>query len=103
MTTRFGWKAVTTVAVAAAAICLGGCTKDKHAAHAKEQKIEMADVPPAVRQTLAAESHGATASKVEKEMKDGQTVYETDVMLSGKNYELKIAEDGTLLSKKLDM
>ena len=40
---------------------------------------------------------------LDKDSEHGKTVYEADVMMDGKNYEIKVAEDGTLLSKKLDM
>jgi hypothetical protein len=39
---------------------------------------------------------------VDKETDDGKTVYEADVTLNGHNYEIRVAPDGTLISKKLD-
>ena len=47
-------------------------------------------------------SHGATIATVDKESDEGKTIYEADVDIKGKNYEIKVAEDGTLISKKLD-
>ncbi len=39
---------------------------------------------------------------VDKETLDGKTVYEGDAMVGGKPYEIIVAADGTLVSKKID-
>jgi hypothetical protein len=62
----------------------------------------MAQVPAAVQATLQREAGGAAITTVDKESKDGKTVYEADAPINGKNYEIVVAEDGTLLKKKLD-
>ena len=49
-------------------------------------KVKEADLPEAVRATLAKEAPGA----------------EIEVEIDGKEYELEIAEDGTLLEKEAD-
>jgi hypothetical protein len=67
-----------------------------------EQKIAFAQVPPAAQKTLTDEAKGNKIDTVDKETKDGKTVYEADSVINGKNYEIKVAEDGTLVSKKLD-
>jgi len=76
--------------------------KEAEEAEGPEVKMKLDQVPPAVRDTLTREAAGATIGDVDKEQKHDKTVYETDVMLGGKNYELKVAEDGSLISKKLD-
>ena len=76
--------------------------KEAEEAEGPEVKMKLDQVPPAVRDTLTREAAGATIGDVDKEQKHDKNVYETDVMLGGKNYELKVAEDGTLVSKKLD-
>ena len=65
----------------------------------KEQKIKFADAPAAVQKTMTAEAGGAKIDMVEKEMEGGKTVYEAEVMINGKRYEIEVAEDGTLLEK----
>ena len=55
-----------------------------------------------VKATLTKEANGAKIETVDKETDDGKTIYEADVMINGKNYEIKVSADGTLLSKKLD-
>ena len=39
---------------------------------------------------------------MDKETNDGKAVYEVDVKIDGKNYEIRVAEDGILISKALD-
>jgi hypothetical protein len=71
-----------------------------------EVKVKIEDVPAAVRATLVRESAGAKEpiKSVDKETgkKEKKVVYEADVVIDGKNYEIKVAEDGSLISKKLD-
>jgi uncharacterized membrane protein YkoI len=69
---------------------------------AAEVKVPFTQVPPAVQTTLKEEARGATITEVDKEDDDGKTVYEADVDIKGRNYEIKVAPDGTLISKKLD-
>ena len=67
-----------------------------------EQKVAFDKAPAAVQKTLTDEAKGNKIETVDKETEDGKTVYEADVKIGGKNYEIKVAEDGTLISKKLD-
>jgi hypothetical protein len=68
----------------------------------KEVKVKFDEVPAAVKATLTKESDGGKIESVDKETDDGKTIYEADVMIDGKNYEIKVAADGTLISKKID-
>ena len=77
-------------------------TKEAEEAEGPEVKMKLDEVPPAVRDTLTREAGGATIGDVDKEQKHGNTVYETDVTVGGKTYELKVAEDGSLISKKVE-
>ncbi len=74
--------------------------------HEKEEgnevKIKFAEAPAAVQATLTREANGAAIADVDKESDDGKDIYEADAMISGKNYEIKVAADGSLVSKKLD-
>ena len=67
-----------------------------------ETKVQFSQAPQAVQTTFKEESRGATIAEVDKESDEGKTIYEADVDIKGKNYEIKVAEDGTLISKKLD-
>ncbi len=71
-------------------------------AEEKEVELKLADCPAAVQKTLTREAHGAKIKEVEKETEDGETVYEAEVKIDGKEYEIEVAQDGTLLEKVLD-
>lgn len=95
------------LSLAAGLMAVAGCqSMDKHADMEDEDehevKMAIADVPPPVRQTLVTEAPGATIKTVDHEMHQGTMVYEADAMVGGKNWEILVAEDGKLISKKLD-
>jgi uncharacterized membrane protein YkoI len=75
---------------------------DEEGEEANEVKMTLDQVPAPVRATLTREANGATIKTVDKEEQHGQTIYETDVMSGGKNWEIKVDENGKLISKKLD-
>ena len=52
--------------------------------------------------TLKRESRGGEIEEIEKEIEDGKAVYEAEVEFGDMEYEIEIAEDGTLLSKVLE-
>jgi uncharacterized membrane protein YkoI len=68
----------------------------------KEVKVKVEDLPGAVSATLDKEAPGAEIEEIEKEEKDGKVVYDVDVKIEGKEFELKIADDGTLLKKEAE-
>jgi hypothetical protein len=88
--------AAPTAALALILPLLSGCT----GSGAKEVPVAMADVPPAVRATLDRESKGGTVTEVEKEVKNGKTIYSADATINGVAWDIAVAEDGTLLSKE---
>jgi len=67
----------------------------------KALKVKFADAPAAVQKTMTEQAKGAKIDSLDKEVEKGQTVYEADVMLDGKEYEIVVAEDGKLVSKDL--
>ena len=76
--------------------------KEKEGEEKDEVKVKIDQVPAAVKKTLDKESDNAKIDEVDKETDEGKTIYEADVKMNGHNYEIKVAEDGTLISKKLD-
>lgn len=70
--------------------------------HEDETKVAFVDVPQVVQAALAKEAEGGAVGTVEKEVKHGRTVYEADVTIKGKRYEISVAEDGTLIKKQLE-
>lgn len=97
--------AVITLGLGALALPLSAAEKnEKNEEHEdKEEVVEFKSVPQPVQKTLTKEADGAKIDKVDKEEDDGKVIYEADVMMNGKNYEIKVAQDGTLICKKLDM
>lgn len=67
-----------------------------------EQEISLDQVPAAVKATILAEAKGAQIKEVERETKSGKTVYEAEWVEDGKEIEVKVAADGTLLKKEIE-
>ena len=67
-----------------------------------EQELSIDEVPAAVKATLMREAAGGTLKEIDLENEDGQTVYEADVIIDGKEVEIQIAPDGSLLGKEVD-
>jgi hypothetical protein len=68
----------------------------------EETPVKFEDVPAAARKTLTREAFGAKFEKVDKLVREGRTLYETDVKIDGKNYSIVVTAEGLLLSKELD-
>ena len=77
-----------------------GCASHGKTDEGKEAPVAMNDVPAAVRATLEREAGGGKISEVEKEMKNGKTVYSADLMVNGVAWDICVGEDGTVLSKE---
>ena len=82
--------------------CAHSARDREEAEEGNEVKMTLDQVPPAAREALVREANGATITTVDREDHNGKTVYETDVMAGGKNWEIKVDENGKLVSKKLD-
>jgi len=67
-----------------------------------EVKMALKDVPAEVQATLTREAAGQSIKSVDKETKDGKTIYEVDVVIDGTNYEIVVGSDGKLISKTVD-
>jgi uncharacterized membrane protein YkoI len=64
-----------------------------------EQKIALTDMPAAVQKTIQDKLGGGTITETTKEIKKGKTVYQAHVRKAeGEEVEIKVAEDGTLIS-----
>lgn len=90
-----GLTSIGTVAIRAA-------DKESDKEDAKEVKVTVDQLPAAVKATLTKEAGDGKIGDIDKENEDGKSQYEADVTVGDKEYEIKIAEDGTLLSKKLE-
>lgn len=83
-----------------------GCAS-KHAMEdddrgSKEQAVTQDQLPAAVKATIMKEAGGGKIEEIDKLNWHGKTVYEADVMLEGKKWEIAVREDGQLLKKALD-
>jgi len=67
----------------------------------EDERMQLSDCPMVVQKTFQQESFGAKIETVEKESVYGRTIFEGDAVIDGKNYEIKVAAEGALISKKL--
>ena len=67
-----------------------------------EEEVTLDEVPAAVKDTILANAQGGTIEEIERETEDGQVVYEAEVEINGKEYEIEVAADGTLLEIEED-
>lgn len=65
-----------------------------------EVKMPFDKAPMAVQDSLRKEAGGAKVDTIDKEVRNGMTVYETDVKKDGKTWEIVVDESGKLVSKK---
>lgn len=90
----------------AVAVGLGGCSnmpwQDKEDDDANEVAVSIDQVPAAAKATLTKEAGNGKIDEIDKVTEGGRTIYEADVLLDGKKWEVRVAEDGKLISKELD-
>jgi uncharacterized membrane protein YkoI len=67
-----------------------------------EEILAMEDLPPAVLETVKAESAGGEIKELALETEGGKTFYEVEFKKDGKEHEIKIAEDGTVLERETE-
>jgi hypothetical protein len=84
------------------ATLLVGCSHNNQKEEGNETVVTMDQVPQAARDALKREAQGAAITKIDKETSGGKVIYETDVMINGKNWEIKVDDAGNVVSKKLD-
>ena len=61
------------------------------------EALSMSELPPVVRETVRREAGGFKVAEIEKATLNGRTVYEVDIEREGKNRELHVAADGTIV------
>ena len=66
--------------------------------YAKEEKVKLGDCPEAVQKTIKEKADGGKIVEIEKETKtDGTVVYEAEIKKDGKEFDVVVAADGTLI------
>ena len=67
----------------------------------KETTIKFSEAPKAVQDTFKKEAKGgATPETLVKEIEDGKTVYEAELTVDGKKWEIEVGEDGAVLERE---
>jgi len=66
------------------------------------QRVSIDQVPPAVKATIEQESRGGTVKEIDKlpQPEDGKSVYSAEILISGKEQEALISEDGRVLVRR---
>jgi len=67
-----------------------------------EEQVSINDVPQSVKATIMANAVGGTVKEIERETEDGKIIYEAEVIINGKEVEVKVGNDGKLLGKEVD-
>ncbi len=68
----------------------------------QEEEVTLDQVPAAVKATILKESAGGKITEIERETKNGKTVYEAEFLRNGQEIEIKIAPDGTVLGREVE-
>ena len=77
--------------------CLSGLILGGALAQEQEQRVEMKDLPPAVQKTAKEQSKGAKVRGYSKEIEDGKTLYEVEMIVSGHSKDILIDESGAVV------
>ncbi len=91
------WIVVMAVGMAAMLGTAAGAAEVK-----RDVKINFADAPQPVRDTLTRVANGGQITEVERVIQGETTTYEADVVIGGKKYEVRVAANGTLIRQALD-
>ena len=64
-----------------------------------EVQVRLAECPGPVQKTIEREAGAGRILEIERELEQGKTVYEAEVVIDGQEHEITVAADGTLLGK----
>jgi len=68
-----------------------------------DKEVTLEQVPAAVRAAIRKEAgQGTVIKEIEAETKNGKTVYEAEFVKDGREVEVTVAADGTVLSREID-
>jgi hypothetical protein len=76
--------------------------KEGEEADEDEQVVSMDKLPDVVKAAIVKASEGGTVKKVVSEKEDGKTTYEAEIVVNGKESEIKVDADGKVLEKKAE-
>jgi hypothetical protein len=66
-------------------------------AQAQERKLKRGQLPPAVEQTVATESQGATINGFATEVEKGKRLYEVELTVSGRSKDISMDKNGKVV------
>jgi uncharacterized membrane protein YkoI len=66
-----------------------------------EEPVTLNDLPPKVRATIVEAAKGGEIREIEREMADGHFVYEAEIVIDGRESEIVVAADGSILERAL--
>jgi uncharacterized membrane protein YkoI len=72
----------------------------REAVRGRTATMRIEDVPPAVRKTIEQEAAGRKVADIDRETWKGKTVYEVEFEQTGRNAQVYIAEDGTVVKQE---
>ena len=78
-----------------AVVC--GCTVSGEEEDAGEVTLGLQEAPAAVQQAIRDAAGSGQIREIERETRDGKTVYEAEIVINGQVQEITLAEDGTRL------
>jgi uncharacterized membrane protein YkoI len=61
-------------------------------------KIQFSELPKAAQQTINRNLNGGNVQEIEREARDGRTIYEVEIRREGQNRHLRVDADGELLN-----
>jgi len=67
-----------------------------------EKQVSIDHVSSGAKATILTEAKGENIEEIVTETEDGQTIYETEVIIDGKETDIKVAADGKLLGKEVE-
>jgi uncharacterized membrane protein YkoI len=85
-------------------LAVGGLAGTVRADHEKKdghahQKVNLSDLPSAVRSTFQKEAKGGEIEELRKETRNGKTIYEGEVVSNGKGTNIEVSEEGKVLER----
>ena len=96
MTKQLTW----TLSIALGALTLAATAG--MAAMLSDEDVTLEQLPEAVRAALLAEAHGARITEIERDTKNGRVVYEAEFIVDGREHEIALSPDGTVLGRKVE-
>src|SRR5437773_952668 len=84
--------------ITAAALC-GSAPAWANHGKKRHHGMKMEDAPTAVQQSLRQEAAGGNIEELHKEKRDGQVLYEAEVVKDGKGTDVKVDENGKIVDR----